>query len=102
MVCNNCHIREGRGLLSPVASRVVPTLGKRADQRKKDRRKQYSGRRIQKQADGQADSQPCRHLRLKEREGMTNVSFREVSHDRRDWIKFSSAIFTCTTELSTI
>ena len=71
---------------------------------KKDRRKQYSGRRIQKQADAdrQADSQPCRHQRLKEREGVTNVSFREVSHDRRDWINFNSAIFACTTELLTI
>ena len=34
--------------------RVVPT----ADQKKKDRRKQYSGRRRQMQAD--SDSQPCR------------------------------------------
>src|SRR6218665_3280000 len=102
MVSNNCHIREGRVLLSPVARRVVRTLGKRADQRKKDRRKQYSGRCIQKQADGQADSQPCRHRRLKEREGVTNISLRHVSHDRRDWIKFNSAIFACTTELSTL
>ena len=30
---------------------VVPTLWKRADQKKKDRRKQYSGRRRQMQAD---------------------------------------------------
>src|SRR6218665_1126432 len=39
-----------------------PTLWKRADQKKKDRRKQYSGRHRQMQADsdGQADSQPCR------------------------------------------
>ena len=66
------------GLLSPVASRVVPTLAKRADQREKDRCNQYSGRRTQKQADadGQAGSQPCRHRRLKEWEGVTNVSFR--------------------------
>src|SRR6218665_3262745 len=34
---DNCPIREGRGLLSAVASRVVPTLWKRADQNKKDR-----------------------------------------------------------------
>ena len=38
--------------------RVVPTLWKSADQKKKDRRKQYSGRRRQMQAD--SDSQPCR------------------------------------------
>src|SRR6218665_2893847 len=38
---------------------VVPTLWKTADQKKKDRRKQYSGRRRQTQAD--LDSQPCRH-----------------------------------------
>src|SRR6218665_156367 len=52
---------RGEGLLSAVVSRVVPTLWKRADQKKKDRRKQYSGRRRQMQADadGQADSQPC-------------------------------------------
>ena len=49
---------------------------------------------MQAEADGQADSQPCRRRRLKEREGVTNVSFREVSHNRRDWIKFNSAIFT--------
>jgi len=52
------------------------------------------------QADGQADNQPCRRRRLKEREGVTNVSFRDVSHDRRDSIRFNSAIFT--TELSKI
>src|SRR6218665_2008923 len=97
-------MREGRGLLSPspVASRVILTFGIRADQRKKDWHKQYSSRRIQKQADGQADSPPCRHRPLKEREGETNISFRDVFHDRRDWIKFNSAIFACTTELSTI
>src|SRR6218665_175091 len=38
--------------------RVVPTLWKTADQKKKDRRKQYSGRHRQIQAD--SDSQPCR------------------------------------------
>src|SRR6218665_4200169 len=38
--------------------RVVPTLWKTADQKKKDRRKQYSGRHRQTQAD--SDSQPCR------------------------------------------
>src|SRR6218665_1852915 len=38
--------------------RVVPTLWKTADQKNKDRRKQYSGRRRQMQAD--SDSQPCR------------------------------------------
>ena len=48
-VSDNCPIREGRGLLLAVVSRVVPTLWKRADQKKKDRRKQY------------LDSQPCRH-----------------------------------------
>src|SRR6218665_2958851 len=37
---------------------VVPTLCKTADQKQKDRRKQYSGRRRQMQAD--SDSQPCR------------------------------------------
>src|SRR6218665_2825566 len=37
---------------------VVPTLWKTADQKKKDRRKQYSGRRRQMQAD--SDSHPCR------------------------------------------
>ena len=42
--------------------RVGPTLWKRADQKKKDQCKQYSGRLRQMQADanGQADSQPCR------------------------------------------
>src|SRR6218665_2350481 len=44
-------IREERGLPSAVASRVVLTLWKTADQKKKDRRKQYSGRRRQMQAD---------------------------------------------------
>src|SRR6218665_1386513 len=55
-------IREGRGLVSAVVSRVIPTLWKRADQKKKYRRKQYSGRRRQMQADAdrQANSQPCR------------------------------------------
>ena len=74
----------------------------RADQRK-DRRKQYSGRCIQKQADAdrQVYSQPCQH-RLKEREGVRNVSFREVSHDGRDWNEFNCAILACTTELSMI
>src|SRR6218665_1748696 len=38
--------------------RVVPTLWKTVDQKMKDRRKQYSGRRRQMQAD--SDSQPCR------------------------------------------
>src|SRR6218665_1897807 len=38
--------------------RIVPTLWKTADQKKKDRRKQYSDRRRQMQAD--SDSQPCR------------------------------------------
>src|SRR6218665_915456 len=38
--------------------RVVPTLWKTADQKNKDRRKQYSGRRKQMQAG--SDSQPCR------------------------------------------
>src|SRR6218665_1175132 len=37
--------------------RVGPTLWKAADQKKKDRRKQYSGRRRQMQA--ASDSQPC-------------------------------------------
>src|SRR6218665_2094317 len=32
---DNCPIREGRGLLSAVVSRVVPTLWKRADKRRK-------------------------------------------------------------------
>src|SRR6218665_1139711 len=54
----NCPIREARGLLSAVVSRAVPTLWKRADQNKKDRRKQYSGRRRQMKAE--VDSQPCR------------------------------------------
>src|SRR6218665_3803106 len=53
-VSDNCPIREGRGLLSAVASRVVPTLWRRADQKKIDRRKQYSGRRRQMQADRQS------------------------------------------------
>ena len=54
---DNCLIRQGRGLLSAVVSGVVATLLKRADQKKKDRCKQYSGRRRQMQADadGQAD-----------------------------------------------
>ena len=51
-------LSEGRGLLSAVVSSAVPTLGKRADQKNKDRHKQYSGRRRQMQAE--ADSQPCR------------------------------------------
>src|SRR6218665_382530 len=38
--------------------RVVTTLWKTADQKKKDQCKQYSGRRRQMQAD--SDSQPCR------------------------------------------
>ena len=38
---------------------TVPTHWKRADQKKKDRRKQYSGRRRQMQAE--VDSQPCQH-----------------------------------------
>src|SRR6218665_1550583 len=47
---------RGRGLLSVVVGGVVPTLWKRADQKKKDRHKQYSGRCRQMQADanGQA------------------------------------------------
>src|SRR6218665_234449 len=54
-------VKEGRGLLSAVVSRVVPTLWKRAVQKKKDRHEQYSGRRrqIQTDADAQADSRPC-------------------------------------------
>src|SRR6218665_2374733 len=39
---------------SPVANRVVTTLWKRADQKKKDWRKQYSGRHRQMQADSAA------------------------------------------------
>ena len=38
--------------------RVGPTLWETADQKKKDQRKQYSGRRRQMQAD--SDSQLCR------------------------------------------
>src|SRR6218665_394702 len=39
--------------------RVGPTLWKTADQKKKDRCKQYSGRRRQMQE--YSDNQPCRH-----------------------------------------
>ena len=48
-VSDNCPIREGRGLLLVVVCRDVPTLLKRAGQKKKDWRKQYSGRRRQMQ-----------------------------------------------------
>ena len=41
-------LEKERGLGSAVASRVVPTLWKRADQKKKDK---YSGKRRQLQAD---------------------------------------------------
>ena len=63
----SCFATGGRFRLTPITVllergkgffRVVPTLWKRADQKKKDRRKQYSGRRRPMQAD--SDSQPCR------------------------------------------
>jgi|SRR6218665_206921 len=53
----------------------------------------------------QADTDRCKQTQMdrqtvslvdvtEEREGVTNVSFREVSHDRRNSVKFNSAIFT--------
>ena len=89
---------RGEGFFRQLWVQSFPHFGK--EQIKRSKQNSGRHRQMQADADGQADSQPCRRRRLKEREGVTNASFREVSHYRRDLIKFNSTIFT--TELSKI
>src|SRR6218665_1564300 len=93
-VSNNCHIREGRASFTDCESSHSHIW---EESRSKEERPAQA---IFRQTHTEASRR--RHRRLKERERVTNVSFREVSHDRRDWIKFNSAIFACTTDISTI
>jgi len=57
------------------SSRVVPTLGKKADQRKKDPCKQYLGKRIQKQANADGQAESALSTLMFERKGKDDSSF---------------------------